>query len=68
MKKGIFTIVFCLVIGFVFGQSVGDYRSRSTGNWAQANRWQVFFNGAWRNLNNSAAGPFQNVIPSVHLG
>ncbi len=68
MKKGILTIVFCIAIGYVFGQSDGDYRSQSSGNWNQTSRWQVFFNGAWRNLTSGAAGPFQNVLPTSASG
>jgi hypothetical protein len=68
MNKGIFTMVFCLVAGYVFGQSDGDYRTRASGNWSQANRWDVFYQGAWRVLNNGSAGPFQNVLPTSASG
>ena len=68
MNRGIFTIVFCLFVGYVFGQADGDYRSRLSGNWGQTNRWDVFYQGAWRPLNGLAAGPFQNVLPTSASG
>lgn len=47
-----------------WGQSDGDYQSRATGNWFTASTWQVFFNGAFRNLEDVSAGPYQNQIPN----
>lgn len=58
------TGIFCFVFGVLTAQVNGDYRTRATGNWVQPNRWQVFFNGAWRNVATASAGPFFNVVPS----
>lgn len=52
----------------LFSQVNGDYRTRSTGLWTTASRWQVFYNGAWRNLESATAGPYLNVIPSSASG
>src|SRR5690606_10160891 len=47
MMRGIFTIVFCLGVSYVFGQAVGDYRSAvNGGSWNSAGSWQVF-TGSW---------------------
>ena len=63
MNKAILSFLFCLVsLSEIFAQSDGDYRSRSNGNWSQANRWQVFYNGAWRNLESNPAGPYEECI------
>jgi hypothetical protein len=51
-----------------FSQSNGDYRSRQTGNWHTASTWEVFNAGSFRNLEDAASGPFQNVIPSQVSG
>lgn len=67
MKKGIFTIIFCLAVGYIFGQSTGDYQSRNSGNWNQAARWQVFVSGTWYNVS-AAPAPYKNVIPSSTSG
>ncbi len=68
MKRILFTLLFCLSIGLLFGQVEGDYRTFGPGNWNIANRWQVFYLGGWRSLNTSSAGPFQNIIPSSSSG
>ncbi len=68
MKSVLFTLLFCLSVGFAFSQSNGDYRTRRDGNWHAVDRWQVFNNGAWRVLGTSSAGPYQNVIPSSSSG
>jgi hypothetical protein len=47
-----------------WAQGDGDYRSRATGNWFTVATWQVFFNGDWQNLEDAAAGPYQNQIPN----
>lgn len=63
MKRVLLTLLFGLSIGLVFGQQAGDYQSRQSGIWYDVATWEVFNNGAWRQLNTVAAGPFQNVIP-----
>ena len=68
MKRSLFTLLFCLSVGFVFGQSEGDFRTRNGGNWNQAVRWQVFHLGAWRNLEQPAAGPYQGQTPTSLSG
>lgn len=64
-----------LFIGFylfskilVYAETEGDYQTSNNGNWGQTGRWQVFYNGAWRNLATEAAGPYQNVYPSNTSG
>lgn len=47
-----------------WGQSDGDYQSRATGSWFTVTTWQVYFNGAFRNLEDASAGVYQNQIPN----
>jgi hypothetical protein len=68
MKRGLFTVLFSVLIGYAVAQTDGDYRTRSSGAWNQANRWDVFYNGAWRDLTNVSAGPYRNVIPTHASG
>jgi hypothetical protein len=68
MKRTLSTVLFCLAFGLVFSQQQGDYQSDQNGNWSTATTWEVFFNGAWRDLETVAAGSFQNVIPSALSG
>ena len=68
MKRALLTILFGIGFGLAFGQQEGDYQSRASGGWYTASIWEVFFNGAWRPVNTSAAGPFQNVIPTHFAG
>ncbi len=60
--------MFVLLVLFVgpatFAQSDGDYQSRQTGAWFTATTWQVYFNGAYRNLEDASAGIYQNQIPT----
>lgn len=69
MKHYILTFLFCLIAGINYGQSNGDYRTRTSGNWNQLIRWQVFYNGSWENVTNiSTTGPYYNVLPSDASG
>lgn len=61
-------IIFCSTLGLAFGQSNGDYRSAQTGPWIQTATWQVFVNGAWRDLGSASAGAYRKVIPSSSSG
>ncbi len=67
MKKALLVLLFCLKIGFLLAQTNGDYRSRADGYWTTTGSWEVYNNG-WQILYSSAAGPFQNVIPSNTSG
>lgn len=51
-----------------YAQSDGDYQSRQTGDWTSVTTWQVFNSGSFHNLEDAAAGTFQNVIPSSSSG
>jgi len=67
--KQIVVILSCFFLtGNTYAQNVGDYRSRSTGNWGAPLVWQVFYNGAWRNLYESVAGPYMNIVPTNNSG
>src|SRR5688500_4999680 len=65
MKRVFFTILFIYAFGSAFSQQQGDYQSDQNGNWSTATTWEVFFNGAWTDLESVAAGHLQNVIPSA---
>src|SRR5688500_18703364 len=67
MKKVLLAVLFCLAIGLAFGQTNGDYRSRTSGNWGQVATWDVY-NDGWQLLSGTGAGPYRNVIPSVSSG
>src|SRR5690349_8258564 len=48
MMRGIFTLVFCLGVSFVFGQTVGDYRSAvNNGSWTTPGSWQTWNGTTW---------------------
>jgi len=69
MNKAILSFLVCLVsLSEIFAQSDGDYRTVRNGAWSIANRWQVFYNGAWRSLNSKKAGPYKNVLPTSASG
>src|SRR5687768_10053591 len=63
MKKRLLVFLLCCTVGVALGQTNGDYRSATSGNWDQVPIWQVF-NGGWQPLNSIAAGPFRNIIPT----
>jgi hypothetical protein len=67
MKKIILAILSCTVTISAIAQTDGDYRTRDNGNWNQVSVWEVF-NGGWQLLSNSAAGPFQNIVPTSASG
>jgi hypothetical protein len=64
MNKLYWALAAFLLPIFTFAQSDGDYQSRATGPWFTATTWQVYFNGAFRNLEDASAGPYQNQIPN----
>lgn len=69
MKRYLLLAIFTFNVLCASAQFVnGDYRSRSGGDWGSPLRWQVFFSGAWRNVNTASAGPFFNVVPSSASG
>src|SRR5688572_4712283 len=68
MRRTFFMILFSYAFVNAFGQGQGDYQSDQGGNWSTATTWEVFFNGAWRDLETVAAGPYRNVIPSSISG
>ncbi|MGC3944265.1 MAG: hypothetical protein QM762_07075 [Chryseolinea sp.] len=48
MMKGIFTLVFCLGVSYVFGQATNAYRSNvTTGNWSTVGSWQRWNGSTW---------------------
>src|SRR5690349_8102124 len=46
MMRGIFTLVFCLGVSYVFGQANNSYRTRASGNWTS-----VGATGIWERYN-----------------
>jgi len=50
-----------LAWGAAWGQSVGDYRTRATGNWNANTTWQVY-NGGWVNC---AVGDYPGATPGA---
>lgn len=60
MKK-IFTIMSALTLilllsSSLMAQSVGDYRTRASGNWSMAQNWQRFNGSTWANIGTPPTG------------
>ncbi|HTF16818.1 MAG TPA: hypothetical protein VK658_02030, partial [Chryseolinea sp.] len=69
MMKGIFTLVFCLGVSYVFGQATGDYRSAvNGGSWHVAGSWQVFTAGPGPGTGwNTAVAPPTNLSAVITI-
>ncbi len=48
--SGIFLLAL-LCTSLSFGQSIGDFRSRQSGNWTDSNTWEEFTATGWQNTN-----------------
>lgn len=56
-------ISFLIMISLIsFGQSNGDYRTKSDGEWGNKQSWQVYSNGNWQNSNSSPQNLQDNSI------
>jgi hypothetical protein len=61
----VMVFIMMLAFGQVWGQSVGDYRTRADGNWSTLNTWQRWNGGSWAIPNSGEGYPGENASPTL---
>jgi hypothetical protein len=47
--KALFLLLLVTSFSFTFAQNIGDYRSKTTGNWSSSGSWEVYDGTGWVN-------------------